>query len=178
VNTGLLYSTCDADVDFTVQSFGSEEHKVNHNAPAPAPLLANTEAPARDLSLASTMYQGHDLLRAAYRNDIHCVASLLEAGSVDLNEADTFGATALHLACSQGHYEVARLLIEWGANAYLRDTLGNRPLDLYPWKDQLMKDNLAQLVRHTHEFEYAAHRALGDSQRDDNCIEEMSVSLR
>lgn len=40
------------------------------------------------------------------------------------------GSTALHLAAACGHVEMVRLLLEHGANPDIRDSYGNRPIDI------------------------------------------------
>jgi ankyrin repeat protein len=55
------------------------------------------------------------LLEAAVSGDIDEVRKLVEAG-VDANAADEWGVTALMVAASEGNSEIARLLIDQGAD--------------------------------------------------------------
>ena len=47
----------------------------------------------------------------------------------NLNTPDYDGRTALHLACSEGHYEVAVLLLSFDMDLNTRDRFGNTPAD-------------------------------------------------
>jgi ankyrin repeat protein len=47
-----------------------------------------------------------------------------------LDGRDNNGRTPLHLACQQGHLDVVRILISYGASLELIDNEGRTPLDL------------------------------------------------
>ncbi|XP_013393458.1 protein phosphatase 1 regulatory inhibitor subunit 16B isoform X2 [Lingula anatina] len=70
----------------------------------------------------SIFFEGHVmLLEAAARNDIDEVRRLLTAGvSPDVTNED--GLTALHQCCIDDYEEMARLLIDFGANVNARDS--------------------------------------------------------
>jgi hypothetical protein len=53
---------------------------------------------------------------------------IIEIKSVDLNSANKFGATALHLAVAKNNVRVARALIGAGASIDVRDNAGATPL--------------------------------------------------
>ncbi|KAJ1640400.1 ankyrin repeat-containing domain protein, partial [Pavlovales sp. CCMP2436] len=50
----------------------------------------------------------------------------LEAGA-DVSYADGGGSTALHMACANGHVEIARILLDAGA-PFTANASGNTPL--------------------------------------------------
>lgn len=63
---------------------------------------------------------GEDLRQAAMRGDTAAVKALLDAGA-PIDAANPYGATALTFACDRGHLEVARLLLDRGADANRKD---------------------------------------------------------
>lgn len=69
------------------------------------------------------------LHQAAVNGRTDEVARLVEAGE-DVAAADKALLTPLHMACQQGHLEVAKLLLGSGAPVDARDAYGNTPL----WK--------------------------------------------
>lgn len=46
----------------------------------------------------------------------------------DINVANDFGKTALHLAAQKGHDKIAELLVKHGANVHSLDSHGRTPL--------------------------------------------------
>ena len=58
---------------------------------------------------------------AAKRGDVTVVKALLARG-VDVNSASKYGATALSFACDRGHLEVAKVLMDAGANVNVKDS--------------------------------------------------------
>lgn len=70
-----------------------------------------------------------NLITAASEGNIEEVRTLLEFGSMDLNQGDYDHRTALHLAAHEGHLEVVILLCQGGANVNVKDRWGDRPLD-------------------------------------------------
>jgi len=102
-----------------------------HGAVADERLLALVESPARAARMARLHF-------AIAERDIEAVAYWLDADPSMVNarlpdvwgSGGTFGATPLHWAAFLGHVEVARLLLERGANTTLRDaTYDSTPLD-------------------------------------------------
>lgn len=66
---------------------------------------------------------------ACLEGDVQRVTDCLSDPKVDINErAGPQKYTALHTACSSGHAEVVRLLIDRGANVHLKDQWGCTPL--------------------------------------------------
>jgi ankyrin repeat protein len=66
------------------------------------------------------------LYRAVDDGNIECVRKILEAGA-DVNEADSSGFTALHVAARNGNLEVVELLVEHKANVNARLDRGLTP---------------------------------------------------
>ena len=71
-----------------------------------------------------------NLIDATFDNDIKEVKNLIEGG-VDVNAADKdFGIAALLWASYKGYKEIAKLLIEAGANVHEVNRYGDTALDL------------------------------------------------
>ncbi len=84
------------------------------------------------------------LLSAAWQGSATAVFVRLGLGSVNINGRDNLGRTALHLAAMRGHTEVARLLLERGAEAECADNDGWTPLR---WAVANRCHELAELLR-------------------------------
>jgi len=69
------------------------------------------------------------IVEAAHRGD-RAAAKRLVAEKVDVNAPGPDGATALHEAARQDDVEMARLLIEGGANVDVANRYGVRPLSI------------------------------------------------
>ena len=69
------------------------------------------------------------LHEAVQRGDVHRCRVLLDEARLGVDEADEDGHTALHWACDAGHMEVARCLLEHGAQVRMRCHDGREPLD-------------------------------------------------
>lgn len=69
-----------------------------------------------------------DLMRNAAAGDLEGVRSLIVAGA-GVTQSDYDRRTPLHLACSEGHPEVAELLLVNGASSEARDRKGRSPVD-------------------------------------------------
>lgn len=79
-----------------------------------------------DVNLAG--WQGGPLAAAAYRGDVATCGALLRAGARPETK-DQRGRTALHGAASQGHVEIAQMLLAAGAGVDVADTeWGHTPL--------------------------------------------------
>jgi len=68
------------------------------------------------------------LMSAVADGDIDGVKFFSKAGSIVVNQRNYGGASALHLACRDGNFEIAKVLIENGANVNLADNEGWTPL--------------------------------------------------
>ncbi|MGH2353553.1 MAG: ankyrin repeat domain-containing protein, partial [Chloroflexota bacterium] len=80
-----------------------------------------------------------DIFAAAYLADAVQATTLLAADFTLANARDAHGATALHHAAERGATDVARLLVEHGADVQARDDYGRTPLHCAahpgPWKE-------------------------------------------
>jgi ankyrin repeat protein len=65
-----------------------------------------------------------EFFAAARKGDVAAVKTFLDKGT-DVNAKTRYGATALSYACDKGHIELAKLLIERGANVNAQDTFYN-----------------------------------------------------
>lgn len=79
-----------------------------------------------DARLAET--QQTPLFSAASRGCDGMVAVLLEKGSLEVDDRDKWGLTALHYAARHGHAPVVARLVEAGAEVNARETYGFTPL--------------------------------------------------
>lgn len=64
---------------------------------------------------------GEDLLAAVRKGDIAAVRALLDKGA-NVNAKSPYGATPLFFAADRGHTEIAKVLIERGADVSIKDT--------------------------------------------------------
>eukprot|EP00300_Choanocystis_sp_HF-7_P017952 c19887_g1_i5.p1 GENE.c19887_g1_i5~~c19887_g1_i5.p1 ORF type:complete len:114 (+),score=18.10 c19887_g1_i5:333-674(+) len=58
------------------------------------------------------------------------VVETLTAAGQDVNKANHYGQTSLHLACRNGNMQLVAHLIDSGADCTLRDTGGMTPFDV------------------------------------------------
>ena len=63
------------------------------------------------------------------RGDLQGVASFLNSGDVEVNQADYDQRTALHIAASEGRLNMCKFLLAAGADLNAVDAWGNRPVD-------------------------------------------------
>jgi ankyrin repeat protein len=71
----------------------------------------------------------NSLLTASARGDVQSVDALLQSGDVSISSKDTMGRTSLHIACSDGHEELVKFLLEQKADPTAKDKLGNTPFN-------------------------------------------------
>lgn len=67
------------------------------------------------------------LIHAAATGNIETVQELVDKQNLDVNFADYDGRTALHLAMAEGHGQVARFLLDRGADPERKDRFGATP---------------------------------------------------
>jgi len=110
-----------------------------------------------------------DIFAAAYLNEPKRAAELLAADRSLARAVDAAGMTALHHAAERGATEVARLLIEAGADVNARDGRGEAPIDhashAGPWKDGSAGEIVRMLLDHGAEVDVFQAAALGDVAR-------------
>lgn len=70
----------------------------------------------------------NSLMSAVTNNDIDGVRFFSKAGSVLINQKNLGGATALHIACRESNFEIAKILVESGADVNAADNEGWTPL--------------------------------------------------
>ena len=75
-------------------------------------------------------YGSSTLMWASDRGYLEIVQALLGREGTDVNKSDSDGDTALHGAAREGHIEVARALLQAGANARKINEEGRTPLHL------------------------------------------------
>ena len=64
-------------------------------------------------------------ITSACNNDLEGVKKYLP--SIDINNADYDGRTALHLAAAECHYDIVKYLLDKGAQKDVKDRWGNTP---------------------------------------------------
>ena len=97
----------------------------------PASLQFTLDASQKDKRIVTDehFHLGCDLLRACSANDEQKVQSILTAQPLMLGFSDYDWRGALHVAASDGHLEVVKLLISKGASPNQSDRWGGSPLD-------------------------------------------------
>jgi hypothetical protein len=68
------------------------------------------------------------LMSATANNDVDGVKFFSKAGALVINQRNKGGATSLHIACREGNFEIAKTLIDNGANVNIVDNEGWTPL--------------------------------------------------
>jgi glutaminase len=85
--------------------------------------------PLEGAKVDSSIGQFCSLCYCTMRGDLQGVASILNSGCVDINQADYDQRTALHIAASEGLLHVCKFLLASGADLDAVDSWGNRPVD-------------------------------------------------
>ncbi|MGL4388768.1 MAG: ankyrin repeat domain-containing protein, partial [Brevinema sp.] len=74
-----------------------------------------------------TIMFGNRLIQLTENNNLPAIKQVLQQG-VDVNEADELGFTSLHIASWNGYYDIARILLEYGANPNILTKSGSSAL--------------------------------------------------
>ena len=80
------------------------------------------------------------ILDAVDLRNIEAVKQYITAGT-DVNTKDEDGRTALHLAASNGHTEIAKLLLANNADVNVIDAVGQTPLIIAVARGQMKSSN-------------------------------------
>ena len=100
------------------------------------------------------------LIGAAGTGDIEAVQTILQSHPELINQKDDNGATALHYAAFGGHSDVARLLVEHGADINARD--GKFNATPAGWAIEYLREMGGLLGIELNDFAYAIRR--GDEE--------------
>ena len=74
-------------------------------------------------------YLEHKLRMACQENDYKEAENLLKSRGVDANSKNKKGMTPLMVAFYFGNYEIAKLVLEYGAEVNAKDKNGNNAMD-------------------------------------------------
>lgn len=103
--------------------------------------LLRSAAPAGAGSFAAS----GGIFEAVKLGDVEAVRRLLEESPTLVNRGDTgFGATPLHWAALRGHEDVARLLLDKGADVNVRNNDGETPLQV---AERAKRSGVVQVLR-------------------------------
>lgn len=81
-----------------------------------------------NLSSADLQIESKLLFNAVRNGNINMVSRILKEKSIDINKADDYGYTPLHLAVRSNNSQMAKLLIENGAKVNSTDLFCDTPL--------------------------------------------------
>lgn len=84
---------------------------------------------------AADVYGWTPLMRAVHTKRYAAVAVFMELGDVRLDAVDETGATALHHAASEGHLEIAKMLLDKGAPLSAENAQGLTPIAMARQKE-------------------------------------------
>lgn len=78
------------------------------------------------------MKKKRELFSAVVNGNLATVKRFIDTGTdmADPNMRDDYGHSPLHVACTQGHTDTARMFIDAGVDPNMRDEWGNTPLHL------------------------------------------------
>ncbi len=110
-----------------------------------------------------------DIFSAAYLDEPDRAAALLAADPSLAQAKDVAGMTALHHAAERGAAEIARLLVDAGADVNARDAHGQAPIDhashAGPWKEAPAAEIVRLLLDRGASMDIFQAAALGDLPR-------------
>ena len=81
-----------------------------------------------EVSRSSPQRRSHPIHTACREGDLDQLRALVEQNGSDLDARDTYGRTAMHWACEEGHLEVLQYLIESGADIRIPDGVARTPM--------------------------------------------------
>ncbi|XP_078509948.1 protein phosphatase 1 regulatory subunit 27 [Lissotriton helveticus] len=85
---------------------------------------------ARKVTLDTIYLSGMAAMHeAVLAGNLECVKLLIKYGA-DIHQRDESGGTSLHVACGEGHTDIARYLISLGAKLDVTNNEGEKPSDL------------------------------------------------
>lgn len=106
-----------------------------------------------------------DLCASAYLDRPDVTKRLLDVNRSLVDQRTATGRTALHFAATKGAFDVARTLIEHGADVNVVDAKGNTPLleasHGGPWKERASEPVIALLLEHGAVVDLHAAAAIG-----------------
>jgi ankyrin repeat protein len=86
-----------------------------------------------------------DFFKAVDQGDREKVHQLLAQGGVEINRKYTrYERTALHQAVLRGHFEVAKLLVERGADLFAYNNHGRTPREIALASHERLRNYLAE----------------------------------
>ena len=80
--------------------------------------------------LTANKYGQTPAMLCSANDHVKCLALLLDLEEADLNLADSFGDTAVHLACKHDQWKSLLFLIRRGADINTKNGKGETPLDV------------------------------------------------
>jgi uncharacterized protein len=95
-----------------------------------SPLITRKNGMEKSLIDALMRETNYELHAAAAQGNLNRIRHLIELDGAMVRVVDDKQRTPLHFACNGGHLEVARLLIDRGADINARDMNGNTALHL------------------------------------------------
>ena len=115
--------------------------------------ISNTDAEGEGKDLSNEVSDAalFRLIMAASKGDLETVQEVLRKGEVDVNQSDYDKRTALHIACSDGQKDVARVLLARGADPSLVDRWRQTPLD------DARRTGSTELIEMVQEYTNASH---------------------
>ena len=97
----------------------------------------STLSERKDKAAVMSSKNKQECLRDAARyGSIDDVKKYLNDGTVDVNGKDSYGWTALHKACHEGHRDIAELLLDHGADIEVRSSTNSTPLMMASHNDR------------------------------------------
>lgn len=121
-------------------------------------------------SISDTVFKSSCLQWAVNDGDIEIIAILLKADDINLNQQDSDGNSALHVAAEKGYENVIMKLIDAGADRNLRNSKGETALDLI--NDPLLRGNMAVYKTEVSESDSEEYRSeSGAYETEDDVVE-------